>query len=97
MFKRNKENLFYTYTLSLVDALQCKTIQVYTLDNRVLNIFLDEIVSPNTVKIIKGEGLYFKNSTENKGDLYISFNILFPKYLPPENKERISTLLEDLN
>jgi DnaJ-class molecular chaperone len=99
MFKRDGINLFYTYNISLVDALLSKSIQIITLDNRVLNIFIDEIISPNTVKQIENEGMpIIGNIITNeaiKGKLFVIFNVIFPKFISPENKENITRLLDD--
>lgn len=58
-----------------------------TLDGRCLLISLDNIVSPNLVKKIEGEGMPIYNSKSIseektvKGDLYIIFDIKFPRNL----------------
>jgi DnaJ-class molecular chaperone len=76
-----------------------KSIQIITLDNRVLNIFIDEIISPNTVKQIENEGMpIIGNIITNeaiKGKLFVIFNVIFPKFISPENKENITRLLDD--
>jgi DnaJ-class molecular chaperone len=65
---------------------------------------MDEIISPQTVKLVKGEGmpifdkekpldnLLFK---ERKGDMYIKFDIKFPSFIDPIKKEEITRLLEE--
>ncbi len=64
---------------------------------------MDEIISPQTVKLVKGEGMpiYSKEDTiqnllykEKRGDLYIKFDIVFPKFIDPEKKEDITRLLD---
>ncbi len=79
-------------------------VSVITLDNRKLTITMDEIISPQTVKLVKGEGmpifdkdkpldnLLFK---ERKGDMYIKFDIKFPSFIDPIKKEEITRLLEE--
>lgn len=58
-----------------------------TLDGRIILISLDNIVSPNLVKKIEGEGMpiYDSKSVSEekavKGDLYIVFDIQFPRNL----------------
>ena len=125
-------------------------IEIVTLDKRVLNIAMDEIISPKTIKKINNEGLpipniYEKdkqidpledknvdnegknieviqeNNKENiaditiqknklnensfffnhagrkntKGDLYIKFDIRFPKYIKQDVKDDLEALLKD--
>ncbi len=68
-----------------------------TLDGRNLLIPVDQVMSPNTVKVVLGEGLQVDtglkyDATERermlmarnagkRGDLYILFDIEFPKQL----------------
>jgi hypothetical protein len=63
---------------------------------------MDEIISPQTVKLVKSEGMpiYSKEDPihnllfkEKKGDLYIKFEICFPKFIDPVKKEEITRLL----
>ena len=57
-----------------------------TLDGRTLLIPVDQIPSPGSVKVIKGEGLkcYDDKVVGNEdnvvqcGDLYVMFDIMFP-------------------
>lgn len=105
-FKRTNQgkDLVYTHTLSLVDALKSEPVEIESLDERKLIITMDEIISPQTVKLIKGEGMPVYNKEdpiksllfrEVKGDLYLKFNIIFPKFIDPEKKEEIVTLLDN--
>jgi DnaJ-class molecular chaperone len=64
---------------------------------------MDEIISPQSVKVVKGEGMpiYKKEDIinqllfkEKRGDLYIKFEITFPQFIDPEKKEEICRLLE---
>lgn len=45
------------------------------LDNHYTEIKCDEVVSPNQVKIIKGEGMPFLDDPSKKGDLHVKFII----------------------
>lgn len=97
LFKRVEgNNLLYRHRLSLNDAIQCAMVKMTTLDGRTLMIPVDAIPSPNSVKCIKGEGLvtYDDNcvgdaeGSERRGDLYIQFDIEFPKTLPASQADR---------
>lgn len=101
-FKRvNKDDLIYIQKITLVQALNSEPVKLTTLDGRKLPITMDEIISPQTVKTVKGEGMpiYFKdksikNLTSNeKGNLYIKFDISFPEFIDPIKKEEIIRLL----
>ena len=63
---------------------------------------MDEIISPQTVKIVKGEGMpVYRKDTDirdlnvKKGDLFIKFDIEFPEYIEPEKKDEIISLLKE--
>ena len=99
----NKDDLIYTQKISLVQALNSEPVSLITLDSRRLTIAMDEIISPQTVKMVKGEGMPIYNKEdplnhllfkEKRGDLYIKFEIQFPKFIDPEKKEEITRLLE---
>lgn len=99
----NKDDLIYTQKVSLVQALNSEPVSLITLDSRRLTIAMDEIISPQTVKMVKGEGMPTYNKEdplnhllfkEKRGDLYIKFEIQFPKFIDPEKKEEITRLLE---
>lgn len=101
-FKRvNGKDLIYIKTLTLAQALNSEPVKFTTLDNRILSVSMDEIISPQSVKVIQGEGMpiYAKDIdvndlTTKKGDLYIKFNIVFPDFIEPEKKAKIVKLLE---
>ena len=102
-FKRvNKNDLIYTHKIDLAQALNSEPVKLTTLDNRILSISVDEIISPSTVKIIYGEGmpiyqkdLNVRDLNVKKGDLYIKFDIKFPEYIDPAKKMEITNLLEN--
>ena len=101
-FKRvNKNDLIYTHKINLAQALNSDPVKLTTLDNRILSISVDEIISPSTVKIVYGEGMPIYQNEINvrdlnikKGDLYIKFDIKFPEYIDPMKKMEITNILE---
>ncbi|XP_050189449.1 dnaJ homolog subfamily B member 13 isoform X4 [Myiozetetes cayanensis] len=90
-FKRVDNNLIYVASIPLGKALTGCTLDVWTLDGRLLNIPINDIVDPRYCKVVPGEGMPLPQDPEQKGDLLIYFNICFPKSLSPELK----TLLKD--
>ena len=101
-FRRvNKDDLIYIQKITLAQALNSEPVKITTLDNRKIAITMDEIISPQTVKVVKGEGMpLYKNDTDvrdlsvKKGDLFIKFDIKFPEYIDPVKKIEITNLLE---
>ena len=101
-FKReNTHDLVYIKKITLSEALNSVPVKINTLDNRKLAITMDEIISPQTQKVVKGEGMPIytkeidvKDMKQKKGDLIIRFDIIFPEYIEPSKKEEIVSLLE---
>lgn len=101
-FKRvNQNDLIYTHQITLAQALNIEPVRLTTLDNRKISVSVDEIISPNTVITVFGEGMpiYEKELSVNnlkvkKGNLYVKFDIKFPEFIDPIKKQEITTLLE---
>jgi hypothetical protein len=49
----------YKHHTSLTDVVLCKPVVITTLDDRKLIVPIDQVMSPNTVKLVEGEGLVF--------------------------------------
>lgn len=78
-FDRKKDDLVFTATLPLIDALCGTAVKIDTLDGRALSVPVVDIVTSGSQKKIEGEGM--PKADGSKGDLYIVFDILFPKTL----------------
>ncbi|NWH40080.1 DJB13 protein, partial [Chloropsis hardwickii] len=93
-FKRIDNNLLHVANISLAKALTGCTLDVWTLDGRLLNIPINDIVDPKYYKMVPGEGMPLAEDPQRKGDLYIYFDILFPKRLSPEVKTLLRSILQ---
>jgi len=93
---KDANHLIYRHKLTLNDALQCRPVKIETLDGRTLLIAVDQILSPGSLKLIAGEGMVSRDDTcvgtigagEKRGDLYVLFDIEFPKRLPGTHKRQ---------
>ena len=80
----------YRQRITLQDAILCKPVKVPLLDGRTILLAIDEVITPKTVKKISGEGMRIYNKKDHmnegveKGDLLVSFEILFPRNLTTE-------------
>jgi DnaJ homolog subfamily B member 13 len=97
-FKRNGDDLIHTQQISLLESFLALPIQVRTLDYRVITVSFQEIIAPDTVKVIKNEGMPIYKAenqiqSQDKGDLHIKFDILFPKHISEENKRKAIEIL----
>jgi len=91
-FKRDKDNLIYTADITLADALSGFTLQIHTLDKRTITVPVNDIVHPNYIHTVAGEGMPLQKSPDMKGNLVIHFNVRYPQYLSNEQKQHLKEL-----
>lgn len=87
IFNRDGNDLLYTVTVTLKQALCGCTIEVPTLINKIPIQFVNEIISPKTKKRIQGYGLPKHKNPNCYGDLIVSFYVIFPEFLNPPVKD----------
>lgn len=92
-FRRQGLDLIYTAPVSLSKALTCTFVKIDTLNDRVLDIPINDIIEPGYSKRVPGEGMPVSSDPTQHGDLIIEFSIEFPKRLSPDQKELIQKAL----
>lgn len=86
----NKADLMYDVTLSLKQALCGVIFTIEHLDGRSIKIDTSQdIITPGYIKTIRGEGLLVKQSSEEAGDLHVTFNVQFPNVLSIDARKRL--------
>ena len=90
-FKKDKYNLIYEKNILLSESLCGLKFKLYQLDERELKVQMNDIIRPNEEYIVRNEGFY-KNNDE-RGDLIIKFNIIFPENLSKERKTYLYKIL----
>nr|XP_030122093.3 dnaJ homolog subfamily B member 13 isoform X1 [Taeniopygia guttata] len=94
-FKRIDNNLHFVAGISLAKALTGCTLDIKMLDGRLLNVPINDIVdSPTSYKMVPGEGMPLAQDPQRKGDLYIYFDIFFPRSLSPQVKTLLKSILQ---
>ncbi|XP_072302506.1 dnaJ homolog subfamily B member 13 [Eucyclogobius newberryi] len=93
VFKRLDNDLIYHAVVSLEMALTGFSVEVETLDGRLINIPFNEIVHPSYKKVVPGEGMPLPHNPSQKGDLIFTFNVHFPEKLSAESKLLIKQAL----
>ncbi|KAJ3401343.1 Type I HSP40 co-chaperone, partial [Chytriomyces hyalinus] len=80
-FKRKGKDLFVDVKIDLLTALAGGSFAINHLDDRVLmvSILPGEVIKPDEIKCINGEGMPEYKRPYDKGNLYIKFEIEFPK------------------
>lgn len=94
-FTREGNDLNHTFDISLRDALCGSEAQIHvpTIEGASVNLPLNEIISPQTVRRIPGHGMPLSKQPDTKGDLIVTFNIKFPKQLPQHAKGELAKLI----
>eukprot|EP01114_Cavostelium_apophysatum_P012484 TRINITY_DN27_c1_g1_i3.p1 TRINITY_DN27_c1_g1~~TRINITY_DN27_c1_g1_i3.p1 ORF type:complete len:414 (+),score=140.96 TRINITY_DN27_c1_g1_i3:129-1370(+) len=81
VFRRQGVDLYMECSIPLIEALGGFQFTVKHLDDRVLYIKSEkgEVIKPGDVRRILGEGMPTYKRPDEKGSLYIKFNVEFPK------------------
>jgi DnaJ family protein A protein 2 len=97
LFKRNGNDLYIEQTIPLVEALCGFTTYVKHLDDRVLVISQakNDVINHGEIRMITNEGMPIHKRPYEKGNLYIQFNVEFPKpgFLKENSMKELEKLL----
>ncbi|XP_057177749.1 dnaJ homolog subfamily B member 13 isoform X4 [Triplophysa rosa] len=94
-FVRQNDDLYYTAHISLEKALTGFSVEVETLDSRLLNIPINDTVHPQYNKVVTGEGMPLASSPSRRGDLIIRFITHFPEKLSAKKQQLLKQALTD--
>ncbi|XP_023260586.1 dnaJ homolog subfamily B member 13-like, partial [Seriola lalandi dorsalis] len=94
MFVRQLNDLIYKAQISLEMALTGFSVDVETLDGRLLNIPISDLVHPTYKKVVTEEGMPLSQDASQRGNLIITFDIQFPDKLSAERKHLIKQALK---
>lgn len=95
-FKREGCNLLIMRDISLKQALIGFKFRVCHMDGRVLELVSNDIIRPDEIMKIVGEGMPKGPNESGKGDLIIRFNIIFPSHLNKNREDYLSKVLPDI-
>lgn len=90
-FTRDGDNLIVVVPITIADALTGCNVEVSTIDGRVLNVLIDEIVHPQFALTIAGQGM--TRQAGGRGDLIVRCSTQFPEYLSAEQKREVRRIL----
>merc|ERR1719273_2273923 len=89
VFTRDGTNIKFNYKVPLREALCGSVIQVPTLDGKKVGLNCPEVIKPTTTKRLQGYGLPFPKEPSRRGDLIVSFEVLFPDNVSAGSKRTI--------
>ena len=73
-----------------------------TIENELIELSIDEVISPETVKVIQGKGMPIYTADPlgpikrdfGRGNLIVRFDIEFPEHMDADKKNTITGLLD---
>jgi DnaJ family protein A protein 2 len=94
-FERKGADLYYKKKITLYEALTGTTFQIEHLDGTKLTITSapGDIIPHNTVKQISKKGMPFYKDAMGFGNLYIEFDVEFPKKNELKNLDQLKNIL----
>jgi len=94
-FERKGADLYYKKKITLYEALTGTTFQIEHLDGTKLNITSapGEVITHTTTKQISRKGMPFYKDAMGAGNLYIEFDVEFPKKNELKNLEQLKNIL----
>jgi len=94
-FERKGADLYYKKKISLYEALTGTTFQIDHLDGTKLNVTSapGEVIAHNAVKQVSRKGMPFYKDAMGAGNLYIEFDVEFPKKNELKNLEQLKNIL----
>eukprot|EP01118_Nematostelium_gracile_P007773 TRINITY_DN2544_c0_g1_i1.p1 TRINITY_DN2544_c0_g1~~TRINITY_DN2544_c0_g1_i1.p1 ORF type:complete len:307 (-),score=92.80 TRINITY_DN2544_c0_g1_i1:45-965(-) len=97
LFTRDKDDLHYSANITLLEALVGFSIRIKTLDDRDLTITPKEIIKSGFTQIVENEGMPLQKNPNKKGNLIVTYNVLYPKEFNDKQKELLKTAFEDVS
>ncbi len=90
-FRREGDNLYCEKTISVWDAIVGSSLDIKTIDNKVININIPAGTQPETVFGCRGEGLP-NVRTKKRGTLLVKVKIEIPRSISSSQKTVIEKL-----
>lgn len=93
---RRGADLYIKLRTNLKDALCGLKVRLKTIDERVMNVMINDVIHPDYVKMIPNEGLPKFDRKDEKGNLYLIFDIIFPQQLSARSKHILSNVFDEI-
>jgi len=94
-FIREGNNLHYTATVTLLEALTTVTISLTLLDGEKLEHKLEGPLVPDYFHIFPQKGFVSHRDGVSKGDLIVHLKILWPKELSSQQKQQLESIFKE--
>lgn len=91
-FQRKGKDLLIKKSISIFESLTGYQTEITHLDGRKLFINTSEVIKPETVRLVRYEGMPIVGNNILRGHLLIFFEVTFPKILSKDIKDKIRKL-----
>jgi len=92
-FERRGHDLYMTARISLLQALVGFSISFKHLDEHEVTVARTEVTPPGFVQVVAEEGMPVHDLPSRKGNLFVTYEIIFPTSVSEENKNAFKKLL----
>lgn len=86
------DDLKMTMRVNLVDALAGALLIVKSLDNSEMKVRVDSVIHPTYVHTVPNAGMPRREQPSEKGNLYVSFETIFPKRVEADDRSAVRDL-----
>jgi len=93
VFRREGKDLHMHRKIDLVDALTGFNVNFKALDGKKMTIPIKEVVGPGCTKVVSSMGMPSSKNPSKKGNLVITFEVVYPKELSPGQKETLRRIM----
>lgn len=93
IFKREGSDIRYSAKVTLKEALCGTKLEIPSLFGEKRMLRITDVIKPNFVHRIKGQGLPLPKDPTKKGDLIVAFDIKFPEHLSDSTKATLKEIL----
>lgn len=91
-FERKNNDLHTSVRLTLKEALLGYSKQISHLDGHVVQVDFQGVTQPESVRIVRGEGMPHADVPSNKGNLHVKFVVDLPGRLTPDQENMVRQL-----
>eukprot|EP01120_Amphizonella_sp_Union-15-10_P016187 TRINITY_DN8453_c0_g2_i1.p1 TRINITY_DN8453_c0_g2~~TRINITY_DN8453_c0_g2_i1.p1 ORF type:complete len:360 (-),score=95.60 TRINITY_DN8453_c0_g2_i1:62-1090(-) len=95
-YKREGNNLVYSTTITLVQALTGLKLSLPTLDGKTISENVRDVIYPGYELVLRGKGMPISKEPGQYGNMIVRFNIKFPKSLTDDQKASIKNLFTNV-
>mmetsp|Transcript_27989 Transcript_27989/g.68865 ORF Transcript_27989/g.68865 Transcript_27989/m.68865 type:complete len:352 (-) Transcript_27989:114-1169(-) len=93
-FRRDKNDLYMTYFIDLIDALTGFEKEFAHFDGHKVKLAHTGVTIPGQVETIAGQGMPVHNSHKKFGNLIVTYQVKFPKQLTEGQKTHVKQLFQ---